>query len=225
MAGRIKKGEGTLIGNAGEFYVAAELLKRGVVAALAPRNAPGVDILAAKGAETVRVRVKTKSSEYTDWQWVAKKDGSIFRNLGQERDFTVLVNLTPETKDLIFFVLPTSTLNEWLVADFEDWANTPGKKGRRHDRENNEKRHLSYKKFEQRLKPFMHNWPSIWERGLKSEETVPLDSGAFWQGYSLEQLANIQQVQPHSSLDELAGDWPAEDSLELFLATVQEARR
>lgn len=33
MAGRIKGGEGTLIGNAGEFYVAAELLKRGVVAA------------------------------------------------------------------------------------------------------------------------------------------------------------------------------------------------
>ena len=49
MAGRIKSGEGTLIGNAGEFYVAAELLKRGVIAALAPRNAPTFDILATKG--------------------------------------------------------------------------------------------------------------------------------------------------------------------------------
>jgi hypothetical protein len=34
MTGRIKSGEGILMGNAGEFYVAAELLKRGVVAAL-----------------------------------------------------------------------------------------------------------------------------------------------------------------------------------------------
>ena len=53
MAGRIKSGEGTLIGNAGEFYVAAELLKRGVIAALAPRNAPTFDILATKGKKMV----------------------------------------------------------------------------------------------------------------------------------------------------------------------------
>lgn len=96
MAGRIKSGEGTLIGNAGEFYVAAELLKRGgVIAELAPRNAPAFDILATKGKRTVRVRVKTKSAEYTDWQWMVKKDGQIFRDLGSKEDFTVLVNLTP----------------------------------------------------------------------------------------------------------------------------------
>ena len=46
MPGRIKAGEGTLIGNAGEFYVAAELLKRGIIAALAPRNAHSLDIVA-----------------------------------------------------------------------------------------------------------------------------------------------------------------------------------
>jgi hypothetical protein len=37
--GKIKAGEGTLIGNAGEYYVVAELLKRSVIAALALRNA------------------------------------------------------------------------------------------------------------------------------------------------------------------------------------------
>ena len=64
MAGRIKSGEGTLIGNAGEYYVVAELLKRGVIAALAPRNDPAFDIIATKGSRTVRIRVKTKSAEY-----------------------------------------------------------------------------------------------------------------------------------------------------------------
>jgi hypothetical protein len=49
MKGRIKAGEGVLIGNAGEYYVVAELLKRGIIAALAPRNAPSFDILATKG--------------------------------------------------------------------------------------------------------------------------------------------------------------------------------
>jgi hypothetical protein len=109
MTGRIKSGEGTLIGNAGEFYVAAELLKRGVIAALAPRNAPAFDILAAKGKKTVRVRVKTKSAEYTDWQWMVKKDGHIFRDLGKTDDFTILVNLTSETKDLTFLLCPHSS--------------------------------------------------------------------------------------------------------------------
>ncbi len=110
-AGRIKSGEGTLIGNAGEFYVAAELLKRGVIAALAPRNAPAFDILAAKGRKTVRVRVKTKSAEYTDWQWIVKKDGSIFRDLGQEDDFTVLVDLHQRRRTSAFLLSlrPSST--------------------------------------------------------------------------------------------------------------------
>lgn len=162
MAGRIKSGEGTLIGNAGEFYVAAELLKRGVVAALAPRNAPAFDILATRGTKTVRVRVKTKSAEYTDWQWVVKKDGEIFRDLGKKDDFTVLVNLTPETKDLKFFVVPTFRLNGWLVGDFEKWVRTPGKNGRPHDPAN-KKRHLNYPRFADQLAPYLHNWEGIWK--------------------------------------------------------------
>jgi len=162
MAGRIKRGEGTLIGNAGEFYVAAELLKRGVIAALAPRNAPAFDIIATKDRKTVRVRVKTKSSEYTDWQWVVKKDGSIFRDLATSDDFTVLVNLTKDTKDMGFFVVPTSVLNDWLVEDFNEWIRTPGKNGRPHD-PTNKKRHLKEPKFANRLAQYSHNWEIMWK--------------------------------------------------------------
>ncbi|MFP4642305.1 MAG: hypothetical protein ACLFPU_09060 [Dehalococcoidia bacterium] len=36
MTGRIKAGKGSLIGDAGEYYVMAELLKQGIIAALAP---------------------------------------------------------------------------------------------------------------------------------------------------------------------------------------------
>lgn len=162
MPGRIKSGEGTLIGNAGEFYVAAELLKRGVVAALAPRNAPAFDILAARGPKTVRVRVKTKSAEYTDWQWMIKKDGQIFRDLCSQNDFTVLVNLTVDTKDLGFFVVPTLELNAWLIADFDEWVQTPGKNGRPHSPDN-KKRHLGYPKFARRLTQYLHNWDTMWQ--------------------------------------------------------------
>ena len=70
--GKVKSGLGTLIGNAGEYYVMAELLKRGVVAGLMPRNAPSFDILATRGNRTVRIRVKTKSAQYDNWRWIVK---------------------------------------------------------------------------------------------------------------------------------------------------------
>ena len=43
--GKIKEGKGTTIGNAGEYLVVGELLKRGVVAVPAPRNNPGFDVV------------------------------------------------------------------------------------------------------------------------------------------------------------------------------------
>lgn len=160
-SGRIKAGLGTLIGNAGEFYVVAELLKRGIVAALAPRNAPGFDVLATRGPLTARIRVKTKSEQYNDWQWMAKPDGTIFRDLLPSSDFTVLVNLTRCTKDLAFFVVPSTVLHEWLLSDFRRWLDTPGKNGRPHD-PTNRKRNLGYRQHAEGLRPYHDNWEILW---------------------------------------------------------------
>lgn len=44
-------------------------------------------------------------------------------------------------------------------------------------------------------------------------------------GYSIEQLAKEQGVQPVASLDELSGDWPESDEIEEFLRSVREWRR
>lgn len=157
MSGKIKSGQGTLIGNAGEYYVVAELLKRGVIAALAPRNAPNFDILAAQGDQTVRIRVKTKSGEYDIWQWSAKKDGTIFRGLSQSDDYTVMVNLTADHRDMDYFIVPTNLIDEWLNKDFQTWLSIPGVKGRPHS-SSNPKRNLSYREYREKLEPYRNNW-------------------------------------------------------------------
>ncbi len=175
MAGRIKAGEGTLIGNAGECYVAAELLKSGVIAALAPRNAHSLDILASRGCQTVRIRVKTKSAEYSDWQWMIKKDGSIFRNLSKESDFTVLVDLAMDTRDMKYYVIPTYVVNDLLVKDYKKWVATPGRNGRPHDA-SIRKRNLDSIKYAKRLAPYLNAWDILWatdkakSRGFRSSE-------------------------------------------------------
>ena len=128
MSGRIKRGEGTLIGDAGEYAVMSELLKQGVVAALAPRNAPWFDILATNGPKTVRIRVKTKSHDQDNWQWNARKDDTIFRHLSDRDDFVVAVDLAPVGQLNGFFIIPTRVIDKWLKDDFTAWKSTPGKR-------------------------------------------------------------------------------------------------
>jgi hypothetical protein len=159
--GRIKKGEGTLVGNAGEHYVMAELLKRGVIAALVPRNAPAFDILANRNGHDVRLRVKTKSEEYDIWQWNAHKDGTVFRLLEKKRDFTILVNLAMKPENLRFYVVPSHVLESFLQADHAAWARTPGKNGRKRNASNT-KRHLHEKKHIELIKSHQNDWESLW---------------------------------------------------------------
>jgi hypothetical protein len=161
MKGQVKAGKGTLVGNAGEYYVMAELLKRGIVAALAPRNSPSFDILAAIRDRTIRIRVKTKSEEYNSWQWMAKADGLIFREIQDNDDFTILVNLTADTANLEYYIVPTKILNEWLIEDFNRWVNHPGAKGQQRNPENRFRAFGCSSNLE-KLCVYKNKWEILW---------------------------------------------------------------
>ena len=47
----------------------------------------------------------------------------------------------------------------------------------------------------------------------------------FWRNKSAEELAKEQGVKPIKNLDELAGDWPQEDSVDEFMELVRKARK
>ena len=162
MIGKIKSGLGTLIGNAGEYYVMAELLKRDWIAAMAARNAPDFDILVTNAEKTVKVRVKTKSEKYDVWQWQIKKDGTIFRHVTDLQDFTILVNLTIDHKNMDYFIVPTHVVKHMLEEDFYNWVSTPGKGGRPRSPKN-PKRHLPYTRYQEQLARFENNWDVLWE--------------------------------------------------------------
>jgi hypothetical protein len=140
----------------------AELLRQHIVAALAPRNAPSFDILATKGTCSVRIRVKTKSHEPPIWQWEVKKDGSIFRELSEHGDFTVLVDLGTETKDLKFYVVPTRQVDAWLKRDFEKRISTPGRNNKPRS-PTNPKRTLDQKTHADDLSKYLNRWEKLWE--------------------------------------------------------------
>ena len=121
-------------GNAGEFFVLAELTRRGWTAALTARNTRSYDILAKRHDEFTAVRVKTKTTITDAFQWNAKKDGNIFLDVSQERDFCVLVDI-PEEHSLpaTYYIVPTLMIDKWLKDDFNAWATTPGARGQQRD--------------------------------------------------------------------------------------------
>ena len=130
-------------GNAGEFFVLAELTRRGWTAAATARNNRAYDVLAKRGDEFAAIRVKTKTSAFTLFQWNAKPNGNIFLEMTQQHDFCVLVDI-PEDGDAspTYYVVPTPVVDKWLKDDFRQWVTTPGAKGQQRAEDN--KRRLFY---------------------------------------------------------------------------------
>lgn len=130
-------------GNAGEFFVLAELTRRGWTAAPTSRNNRAYDILAKLGEEFAAIRVKTKTSAFTLFQWNAKPSGDIFLEMTQHYDFCVLVDI-PEDGNTspTYYVVPTFVIDRWLRDDFNNWVATPGAKGQQRAADN--KRRIFY---------------------------------------------------------------------------------
>jgi hypothetical protein len=70
-----------------------------------------------------------------------------------------MVNLTQDTRDLRFYIMPTNTLDRWLKRDFKRWVKTPGAKGQKRD-EKNKKRNILFSRYKTRLN---EDWEILWK--------------------------------------------------------------
>jgi|SRR5882762_8706476 len=129
-------------GNAGEFFVLAELTRRGWTAGLTARNNRAYDILAKRGDEFAGIRVKTKTSISTVFQWNAKADGQIFLELSARNDFCALVDIPESDGAATYYIVPTAMIDKWLREDFKSWVTSPGAKGQQRAEDN--RRRLFY---------------------------------------------------------------------------------
>lgn len=172
--GQIKAGKGALIGNSGEYFVMGELLRRGIVSGLAPRNTPGFDIIAINKEKSANIRVKSRTSAADSWAWMAKKDGSIFRDV-TTNDFSVLVDLKTPDEDVDYYIIATRILDAALEADFQRWVHKPGRNGRPHDSKNKVRRCGDWHDYSALLVRAHRNWTVILDcLGIEaSRDVVP----------------------------------------------------
>jgi len=118
----------TLVGIAGEYFVAAELSRRGYVASITLRNTRGIDILASNrdATKSVGIQVKTKLGVEAKWIMAKKAETDLAPNLFYV--FVAFRDFDPPQ----FFIVPRDVVAKFVREGHQRWLSTPGRGGRAH---------------------------------------------------------------------------------------------
>ncbi|MCC6126019.1 MAG: aspartate-ammonia lyase [Pirellulales bacterium] len=118
----------SLTGVAGEYYVCAELAKRGYVAVLAPKNNPLFDLVVMnqEGTHSVSIQVKTRSSDNKQG-WKLGKD--IEHKHENSELFVVLVALKEEGYP-DFYIYPHDELSGRVAGQYEEYISEVKRDGK-----------------------------------------------------------------------------------------------
>jgi hypothetical protein len=122
-----------LSGVAGEYFVAAELSRRGFIATLTLKNTRGVDILVsnADAKRSAGIQVKTNQGSKKIWVLTSKSEEFHADNL-----FCVFFNLHGPSVMPEFHVVPSKVVASTIKDGHQAWLRTPGKKGQKRNDNN-----------------------------------------------------------------------------------------
>lgn len=124
-----KKLNSVLTGVSGEYFVAAELSKRGYLASITLRNTKGVDILCSNSdaSKTVGIQVKSNKGSHRSWILNQKVEDYFADSL-----FYVFVCLNDNQKTPDYFIVPSKVVSNYCKNSHSHWLKTLGKKGQKH---------------------------------------------------------------------------------------------
>ncbi|MBN9219235.1 MAG: hypothetical protein J0I79_14885 [Mesorhizobium sp.] len=119
----------SVLGAAGEHYVMCQLLRRGLIAALAPVGVPNCDIVVSDdvGDRLCAIQVKTRNAKGSDggWHMRRKHEGIKTPTLFYAFvDFGIGIAAQP-----ICYVVPSLTVADVISRSHQAWLATPGVKG------------------------------------------------------------------------------------------------
>lgn len=120
------------IGNAGEYFVAGELERRGFTVAVPMSNVKDFDILAIDRETHKQIAIQVKTTGYKQKKWTLSKKNE---NLIGDDIFYIFVSLneldTPE-----YHIVPSKIVANTIKESHNKWLETPGKKGQKHNNTN-----------------------------------------------------------------------------------------
>jgi len=143
------KSDSILTGVAGEYFVGAELTKRGYIASITLRNTKGIDILVSNRKATKSAGIQVKSTRYSNarvWILNEKAEKYFADNL-----FYVFVNLKEGDQRPDFFIAPSKIVARFITKSHKKWLKKPNKAGGKH-------KNSPMRKFEDRNKTYFERW-------------------------------------------------------------------
>lgn len=125
------KNDSTVVGAAAEHFVMSQLLRRGMIAALAPTGVPDTDIIVSDRIGSTLAAVQVKARTYgRDGGWHMKaKHEKISRPLLYYCFVDFGASLECHTK---CWVIPSEKVSDALTKSHAAWLAAPGKNGRPH---------------------------------------------------------------------------------------------
>jgi hypothetical protein len=118
-----------LCGVAGEYFVAAELSRRGYIASITLRNTGGIDILASNAEATRQVGIQVKSNQGEGRNWILSPKAERYH---ADNLYYIFVNLKEPNERPAFFIVPSEIVARTIKEGHEMWLNTPGRRGQKH---------------------------------------------------------------------------------------------
>lgn len=118
-----------LTGVAGEYFVAAELSRRGYIASISLRNTRGIDILATNQAATRSITIQCKTNQRGAKSWMLNQKSEDFF---ADDHYYVFVALGSATQRPGFHVVPSQTVAKFIRESHRNWLRTPGRGGMQH---------------------------------------------------------------------------------------------
>ena len=120
-----------ITGVAGEYFVAAELSRRGWIATLTLKNTPNIDVVATTpdGRRTLSIQVKTMSIGNRQGWFLTKGIESI---VSSNKFYIAFVDLKGKNEQPDYFLIPKNLFARWVSKRHKKWLVTPGRHGRMH---------------------------------------------------------------------------------------------
>ncbi|MCR5816848.1 MAG: hypothetical protein K6F91_08205 [Ruminococcus sp.] len=137
-------------GNCGEYFVAAELERRGFTVAIPMSNVEDFDILAINRETLKQIAIQVKTNKTKNKKWILKSKAE---KLIKEDIFYVFVVLngleSPE-----YHIVPSKIVADTVSKSHKEWLNAPGKNGQKHNDSN-------MRKFDDVDNKFLDKWDTL----------------------------------------------------------------
>ena len=133
---------------AGEYFVAAELSRRGHIASISLRNTRGIDILATNATASRSVTIQCKTNQLSRTSWMLNDKCESFFS---DNHFYAFVVLGAPLERPRYHIVPSVSVATYISHGHSTWLATPGRRGQAHV-------DTPMRKFDDRANEYLERW-------------------------------------------------------------------